>query len=118
MSEKHTITPKLTITAEECRQNALACADGVRDVNSPLSIADLAAMSTMWATIGQLCCALGDPDNPEPDNHEPKTYVDYNITDHNPGRCPKRHPTLGGRCTLPAGHEGGHDCAGFTRMGR
>lgn len=80
--EKRTVTPKYTITAEQCRQNALMCAnaqDALHFVDGDASKPGmyLAAVGTMWATIGQLCCALGDPDNPN-------SRTNYNINVNNP----------------------------------
>lgn len=60
--EKYTVTPTLTITAEECRQNAMHYASRILDYPSNPNT-DWAVIGQMWATLGQLCIALGDPDN-------------------------------------------------------
>jgi len=81
MSEKTTITPTFTITAEMCRQNAMAYADLLEDVgNTVASQARLATIGTMWAMIGQLCCAIGDPDSP----NKNKSGYSINVADNKP----------------------------------
>ena len=70
MTEKHTVTPQLGITAEQCRQNAMVCANTAHTSHFPT---ETATIGIMWAMIGQLCCALGDPDSPNKAN-------DYSVT--------------------------------------
>lgn len=59
-------TVVLGITSEACRQNALATAIAMKDTTSATftfdDTAKLAAVGTMWSTLGLLCVALGDPD--------------------------------------------------------
>ena len=77
MTEKTTVTPKLEITAEMCRQNAMVCANALQETETPDEGASLATIGTMWAMIGQLCCVMAD--------HDARNYS-FNVT--GTIRCP------------------------------
>lgn len=62
MPDKAKLNVALGITGEMCRQNALHCANTLQETDTPEEGAQLSAIGTMWATLGLLCIALGDPD--------------------------------------------------------